>query len=241
MNGNTRSSSVPAGATRHRPAIAITVVVVALLVSAGAVEVATAQTDRPAVVVTNGTTTADGTTTVDVVLTNAPDGLSGYYLDVTVDEPDVARIESASYPDRFALTSDPEIGADGASATLEAADVDGAVQSGSVDVTLVTITVSVLEPGETTLSVEPRQFDADGGAVFSPSTRPGVVTGSAADAGAATNDGADSGANPAGASESNDAAVASGSGLSPVTPVVLAVAALAVLATGLAVLVVRRD
>jgi hypothetical protein len=241
MKRNTRPNSVSADATRHRAVIATTIVVAALFVSLAAVEMAAAQADRPAVVVTNGTTTADGTTTVDIVLTNAPDGLSGYYFDVTVDEPDVAQIESASYPDRFALTSDPEIGANGASATLEAADLDGAVQSGSVDVTLITVTVSVLKPGEATLSVEPRQFDADDGTVFSPSTRPGVVTGSATDEGAATNDGADSDANPAGTSESNGAGVASDSGLSPVTPTVLAVAALAVLTIGLAALVVRRD
>jgi hypothetical protein len=241
MKRNTAPHSVSADAVRHRVAVLTTVVVFALFVSVVATGIATAQTDQPTVVVTNETTAADGPTTVDIVLTNAPDGLSGYYLDVTVDDPGVAKIESASYPDRFALTSDPEIGVDGTSATLEAADIDGTVQPGSMDVTLVTVTVSFLEPGETTLSVEPRQFDADGGNGFSPSTRSGVVSESATDAGAATDGDAEPDADPASVSEADGTAVASDSGLLPVAPVALSAAALAMLVIGVVALVVRRD
>ncbi len=237
-----RSNLVSANTTRWQAVVVTAVAVLALLGVMAAVGPAAAQTERPTVVVTNGTAAAEDTTTVDIVLTNAPDGLSGYYLDVTVENPEVARIESASYPDRFGLTSEPEIGADGASATLEAADIDDTIQPGSTDVTLVTLTVSFVDPGEAELAVEPRQFDADGGNVFNPSTQPGVVIGSTADASdaEATNDEADADENAARTPSAGDARMTPDLGRFAVTPAVLSIAALAILAIGLAALVVRR-
>jgi ABC-type phosphate transport system substrate-binding protein len=162
--------------TRSISMLAVTLAALALCGAVTAAGTATVQSDRPTVQVVGNTVTADGTTTVGIVLTSAPDGLSGYYLDVTVENPEVARIEGASYPDRFALTSDPNVGDDGATVTLEAADMEGTIEPGAAEVTLATVQLSGISPGEAELTAEPRQFDADDGSAFRPATAAGAVT-----------------------------------------------------------------
>jgi MYXO-CTERM domain-containing protein len=161
---------------RRSVALAVALAALALLGAVAAAGTATAQSSQPTVVVTDGTTAPDGTTTVGVVLTNAPDGLAGYYLDLTVENPSVARIDAAGYPDQYGLTSDPVIGDDGATVTLEAADVEGAVEPGATDVTLATVTVAGAASGDVDLTVTPRQFDADDGSAFTPATAAGTIT-----------------------------------------------------------------
>ena len=176
MTRSTRSISILADTRRRTAAVAVTLAALALLGAVAAAGTATAQSEQPTVVVTDGTTTADGTTTVGVVLTSAPTGLSGYYLDLTVENPGVARIDSATYPDAFGLTTDPNVGSDGASITLEAADMEDAIEPGATDVTLATVTVTGATPGNVEIAVEPRQFDADDGSAFTPATQTGTVT-----------------------------------------------------------------
>jgi len=176
MTRSTRSISILADTRRRTAAVAVTLAALALLGAVAAAGTATAQGEQPTVVVTDGTTAANGPTTVGVVLTSAPNGLSGYYLDLTVENPGVARIDSATYPDEFGLTTDPNVGSDGASITLEAADMEGAIEPGATDVTLATVTVTGATPGNVEVAVEPRQFDADDGSVFTPATQSGTVT-----------------------------------------------------------------
>ncbi|MFB6196041.1 MAG: hypothetical protein ABEI80_07700 [Haloplanus sp.] len=186
MTRHTRSISILADSRRHSTAVAVVLAALALFGAVATAGTATAQSDRPIIVVTDGTTAADGSTTVGVVLTNAPDGLAGYYLELTVENPKIARIRSASYPDRFGLTSQPRIASDGSAVTLEAADVEGAIEPGATDVTLAMITVAGASPGEVELALEPRQFDADDGSAFSPATQPGTVTVTGSDAASTT-------------------------------------------------------
>ncbi|GGL34778.1 hypothetical protein GCM10009037_18000 [Halarchaeum grantii] len=129
----------------------------------------------PTVRVANAELAANGTATADVVLTEAPEGLAGFALDVRV-AGDAARISNASYPDTFGLTTDPAIGDDGRRVTVEAADLRERVQPGASDVVLATVELSGVAPGAVNLSVEPRQFDADGGAAVEPATDAGTVT-----------------------------------------------------------------
>jgi hypothetical protein len=161
--------------TRHTdPARAALALVVLALVCAASTTVA-AQGDQPTVSVENATVAADGTATVDVVLTSAPNGLAGYLLELSV-EGDAARIESVSYAEQFGVTTEPSIGAEDRTATLEAADLEGNVQAGATDVTLATVAIVGAGAGEATLAVEPVQFDADGGAAFEPASRSGTLT-----------------------------------------------------------------
>jgi len=163
--------------TPRRPAVTTLAIAIAALALLGAgASLAVAQSDGPAVSVTDAELSPSGTVTVDVVLTTAPNGLAGYNVDLTVDDPDVARIESASYPDRFGLTTDPEIDEAGRTVTLEAADTGSTIGAGATDVSLATVEIGGDAPGEAELSVEPRQVDADDGARIRPAARAGTLT-----------------------------------------------------------------
>ncbi|MBX0305859.1 cell surface protein [Haloarcula salinisoli] len=145
-------------------AVLVAVVVLAAVSGAGAA----AQTDDPGVRVTDGTTTSGGNTTVGVVLTSAPNGLSGYYLDLTVQSPEGARVVNASYPDQFGLTTAPAYSEDGTTVTVEAADVNDVVEPGAADIQLATVEIAGGTPGDLAVGVEPRQFDDDDGESFQP-------------------------------------------------------------------------
>lgn len=149
---------------------------------------------------------ANETTEVRVALSSAPDGLAGYYLRVTVADPGVARIENASYPGRFAMTTAPEVVDGGRSVVLEAADLNRSVQPGAGNVTLATLSVAGVAPGEVRVTVEPVQFDADGGSGFEPAADPGVVTVIDDDGAAAARSTVDDDAGGGSVSDGSDAA-----------------------------------
>ena len=176
--------------TRRQPISKLTAALVALaLLATVASTGATAQaTDGPAIRVTDGATTVGGNTTVDVVLTSAPDGLAGYYLDLTVESPDDGRVVDASYPEQFGLTSAPDYADGGGTVTLEAADLDGAVDPGATDVRLATVEIAG-SSGDLSLSVQPRQFDDDEGDSFEPAAGSVARTTATGSAGATTPDG----------------------------------------------------
>jgi hypothetical protein len=159
------------GRTVH-PALALA----ALVLLAGTLPAAAAAQSDPAVTVGNGTVAAGETTTVQVVLTSAPDGLAGYQVEFALEDPAVAQFENASYPDRFGLSTDPVVSSDGGTITLEAADLDGAIEPGASNVTLATVEIAGGETGETGLTVASGQFDADGGGAIEPATESTTVT-----------------------------------------------------------------
>ncbi|RCU48536.1 hypothetical protein DU504_15225 [Haloplanus salinus] len=244
MTRETRSTSISILADTRR-SVAVALAALALLGAVAAAGTATAQNSQPTVVVTDGTTAPDGTTTVGVVLTDAPDGLAGYYLELTVENPSVARIDAASYPDQYGLTSEPVIEDDGATAVLEAADVEGAVEPGATDVTLATVTVAGAAPGEVELTVTPQQFDADDGSALTPATAAGTIAvsggGDAPSADADDGDGAsangsdtdETGADGADTDTNTDADTESTEGDGPLSPVLVLVAIALLVATGL--------
>ncbi|MFD1634038.1 hypothetical protein ACOZ4L_14490 [Haloplanus ruber] len=231
---------------RHVSILAVTLAALALLGAVATAGTVTAQSEQPTVRVVGDTVAADGTTTVGVVLTNAPNGLAGYYLDITVENPEVAQIEGASYPEQFALTTSPSVGDDGATATLEAADMEGQIDPGATDVTLAAVEISGVAAGETTITVTPSQFDDDDGNAFQPATAAGTVTvdGSGGDTAPASDDTASGTAiddDGGSASESttatrgdagtDDAAETAGSG--PLSPALVVVAITALVAVAL--------
>ena len=162
--------------THSYPTVTVLAVALAALALLGAgASIAAAQPGEPAVSVTDAELATSDTATVDVVLTSAPNGLAGYNLELSVDDPDVARIEAASYPDRFDLTTDPAIDEAGETVSLEAADMGSTIDAGATDVTLATVEIAGDAPGEVELSVEPRQVDANDGDRIQPAARPGTL------------------------------------------------------------------
>ncbi|WP_200530596.1 hypothetical protein [Halorubrum sp. LN27] len=219
--------------TPARPTVAALAVALAALALLGAgASLAAAQPDDPAVSVTDAELSQSDTATVDVVLTSAPDGLAGYNLELTVDDPDVARIESASYPDRFDLTTDPEIGESGETVVLEAADMGSTVDAGATDVTLATVEVAGDAPGEAELTVDPQQVDDNEGERLRPASRAGTLT--------VTGSGAASGTESAESSSAGPVEELAGSGDGPSLGVVVLLGALAAVGALSAVAVARR-
>ncbi len=165
--------------------IAIVGVVVLTLGASALTGAAAAQTDSPTIRVESATVQPGETATVDVVLTSAPEGLAGFAIDLSVGNSN-ALIQGGSYPDTFGLTSEPAVSEDGSTITLEAADLNQEVQPGASDVVLATVEVSSGMAGDITLTAEPLQFDADGGASVEPASEAGTVTVTAGEDTAAT-------------------------------------------------------
>ncbi|ELY98641.1 hypothetical protein [Natrialba asiatica] len=137
---------------------------------------ATATAGDPELVVSNGTIAPGDTGTHRIALTDAPDGLAGYKLELEFSSEGVATVTNASYPERFGLTTDPIVSADGQSLTVEAADLDDEITAGATNVTLARIDVDGVEAGTTDLQVAAMQIDADGGSPVEPAIEAGTVT-----------------------------------------------------------------
>ncbi|WP_126662685.1 hypothetical protein [Haloterrigena salifodinae] len=132
--------------------------------------------DEPALVVSDTTVEPDSTGSLRVSLTDAPDGLAGFKIALAVDDGDVATVTNASYPDHFGLTTDPAVGADGETITVEAADLDDAVTAGDANVTLAMIDVAGADASQTDLRVTSMQVDNDDGGAVDPSLEAGTLT-----------------------------------------------------------------
>ena len=176
MTKRTTTRSDDAEATPRPTAAQLAVAVAALALLCAGAGLATAQTDGPAVSVSNAELSPSGTAAVDVVLTSAPDGLAGYNIALTIEDPDVAHIRSARYPDRFDLTTDPSISEDGRTVTLEAADVGSTIGAGAENVTLATVEIAGDAPGEAEITVDLRQVDGNDGEVLRPAAGAGTLT-----------------------------------------------------------------
>lgn len=190
----TDSISAPVAVRSRGVRVAIALAVAGLALVAGGPGAApaagadTPQSEQPTVhVVTEAT--ENGNVTARIVLSSAPDGLSGYLVRVNVADAGVARIDGAGYPDAFGLSTDPEISGDGSTIALEAADLNGNVEAGATNVTLATVRLSAQSSGETRLAVEPVRFDTDGGAAFEPTTRSDTLAIGTGDGGASGSDG----------------------------------------------------
>lgn len=132
--------------------------------------------DDTAVVVADETVRSDGTASHRVALSEAPNGLAGFELTLTLETAGVATVTDASYPDRFAMTTDPVVSADGRTITVEAVDLDDEITAGARDVTLANIEVAADGTGDAELAVTDARIDADGGDRVDPSHESGTVT-----------------------------------------------------------------
>jgi hypothetical protein len=158
----------------HTVGVVLAVTMLTLLAATVAAPVA-AGNNEPTVRVVGETVETDGTARVHVVLTAAPDGLSGYSLELSLGNPDVAHVEGAGYPESFGLTTEAEVGADGRTVTLEAADLEGNVEPGASNVTLARVEIASEAAGETAVAVDDVRLDDDSGDPLDPTVRSGTV------------------------------------------------------------------
>ncbi|WP_049909457.1 alkaline phosphatase PhoX [Halorubrum saccharovorum] len=101
----------------------------------------------------------------EVVARNVPEGIAGGEFTVSVADPDVVGITSASYPDSVGLSEPPTVTDDGATASFRFADVDDAMEPADTDFTLATVTLTGRGAGVTDIDTAGSLDDDDGEAV----------------------------------------------------------------------------
>jgi endoglucanase len=112
-----------------------------------------------------------GITTASITLSNAPKGLSGYWLTVSVEDTSVATIENATVSSVLVAPSGkPDIVDDGSSVSLRAADRKKNVQSGAENVELATVALKGHSEGQTKIAVAVGAIDNDNGNAMSVKT-----------------------------------------------------------------------
>jgi len=115
----------------------------------------------------------------EVVARNVPDGLSGGEFTVSVADPEVVGITSASYPDAVGLSEPPTIADDGATASLRFADIDDAMEAEDTEFTLATLMLTGRGAGVTDIDTA-GSFDDDAGESVEVEGRSGLaITGPA--------------------------------------------------------------
>lgn len=137
-------------------ALSLVVLLTLSTVGLGAQDTTVVEAQAEPTLVVGETTLDEGETgTVDLRLSAAPDGLTGYRVTVSLDDPDVATITDASVSDAFQLAAlrSATVAPDGNSVVLKAADATRNVQAGATDVPLASIDVEGESPGRTSLSV----------------------------------------------------------------------------------------
>jgi len=139
----------------------------AVLVIASASVAATGTAANPTLSASSETTTVDEQTTVNVTVSEVPDGLSGFNVTLEVADPDVASVVGASVDDDMGLT-ETAVADDGASVRLKGVDVEDVVQSGDGPVTLATVTLRGDATGSSALTIDADQVDDDDGRRIDP-------------------------------------------------------------------------
>jgi hypothetical protein len=110
-------------------------------------------------------------TTITIMLDSAPDGLSGYLINVSVTNPAVAELESVSFPGWtiFHVNSTLPSGTSWIAAA-------GENLPGSTNITFATFTVKGLQAGSTTIDLGITEIDDINGDSFVPNVQPGTFT-----------------------------------------------------------------
>ncbi|WP_226012376.1 fibronectin type III domain-containing protein [Halomicrobium salinisoli] len=116
-------------------------------------------------------------TTAAVVLDEAPGGVSGFDVTVSVADPSVASISSASVGGGLnSIGDEPSPSGGGSTASISGADLSESVSEGATDVELATVTLVGQSDGETDVSVDVSNLDANDGDELSVSTGSATLT-----------------------------------------------------------------
>lgn len=99
-------------------------------------------------------------TSVAIIGDSFPTGLAGFDMDFTLPDPRQAIIQEATIPLGLAVVT---VSRDGASVSLRAADILGAVQPGATNVVLATMTILGRNPASIAGTVDVNVMDDDAG------------------------------------------------------------------------------
>jgi len=116
----------------------------------------------PVVNVGDGQVDAVGlTTTIDVTLSDAPNGLSGYNISISLSNPGIAEITSVTFPSWATLHDNSTPPAD--SVWMKAVDLSDQVKAGDTNINLATLTVRGDSEGTTNITATVTKMDDDNG------------------------------------------------------------------------------
>ncbi len=121
-----------------------------------AATVTTVGTTGPAVSIAAGAAriaNVGGNATIPIVLSRAPNGISGYNVTVALSDPAVGEITAVAFPDWAGMKSASTVPA--GSVALQAVDMSMKVPVGATNVTLATLTVTCRATGTTAITVRP--------------------------------------------------------------------------------------
>ena len=110
---------------------------------------------------------------VPIVLSQAPAGLSGYDVRLTVVDPSIARLAGIDFPN-FGLVR--EVEASEQHMRIAAADLMRVVEVGDAESTLATVTVEGTVKGSTSIRLSIIKMDDDSGDPMTPQVYSGTVT-----------------------------------------------------------------
>ena len=158
---------------KKMPVIAGTIVVVGIVVGIFiAVPITTSASSYPVLEVSDGQVYAIGeTATINITLSEAPNGLSGYNLSISLSNASVAEIISVSFPAWATLHSNSSLPAD--SVWIKAVDLNDKIKRGEKNITLAILTVRGDNYGDTEIITTVTKMDDDEGNPINPSIKYG--------------------------------------------------------------------
>ncbi|WP_321428976.1 PKD domain-containing protein [uncultured Methanolobus sp.] len=117
--------------------------------------------DSPVISFNSESTSVIEGQTIEIVVSidYLPDGLSGYYLTMDIDDPAIAEIVGIEYPDWATLNDNSSL--PGTSIYMKAADLYRTVDAGAEDVVLATLTVAGKEPGSANFTLDISRLEND--------------------------------------------------------------------------------
>jgi hypothetical protein len=99
--------------------------------------------------------------TATIIVDDLPNGLSGYYFQVSLADPSMGKIVSVQYP-QWAVINATE-GLPNASVNISAVDLIDQINAGAKSVTLATITIRGDRTGSTSILIDTMKLDGDKG------------------------------------------------------------------------------
>jgi hypothetical protein len=157
-------------------ALVITVAAVgqgAVLSGTGAAEI---QQSGPTLTISDATVDEGEQTELTVVLSEVPDGLSGFLMTLETSDSSVATIEGASVSSAADGLTTVTPANDGSSIFVKGADLDDNTVAGDQDVELFTVTVQGQSAGTADIEVVSKNIDNDDGFDIEPVVQSGAVT-----------------------------------------------------------------
>ncbi|MCI0439308.1 MAG: hypothetical protein L0177_09280 [Chloroflexi bacterium] len=136
------------------------VISLVLLISMGAMAWSVAMAAGPTLTAKGGSAAEGQTVSVPIVLSEAPNGLSGFDITVTLSNGSIASISGVQMPD-YGLTSVNLVSS--TQARIKAADLKGRIESGAAEATLATLTLKAVKRGSTDIQIAVAMLDDDSG------------------------------------------------------------------------------